>query len=67
MSKIRDFKYIPHNLTVKVEQTVRWTNYGSASHDVVGSGIKSEYLEKEKTFSYTFEKGGTYQLLCIHR
>lgn len=62
--EIRDFKYSPQNLTVKVGQIVRWTNYDSARHDVVGSGIKSEYLEKGETFSYTFEKEGTYQYIC---
>lgn len=62
--EIRDFKYIPQNLTVKVGQTVRWTNYDSARHDVVGSGIKSEYLEKGETFNYAFEKEGTYQYIC---
>ena len=62
--EIRDFKYVPQNLSVKVGQTVRWTNYDSARHDVVGSGIESEYLEKGDTFSYKFEKEGTYQYIC---
>jgi plastocyanin len=62
--EIRNFKYIPQNLTVKVGRTVRWTNFDSARHDVVGSGIKSEYLEKGESFSYTFEKEGTYQYIC---
>lgn len=63
-AEIRDFKYIPQNLTVRVGQTVRWTNYDSVRHDVVGSGIKSEYLEKGETFSYTFEKEGKYHYIC---
>jgi len=62
--EIRDFKYVPQNLTVKVGKTVRWTNYDTARHDVVGSGIESEYLEQGEIFSYTFEKEGTYQYIC---
>lgn len=65
--EIRDYKYIPQNLTVKVGQTVRWTNNDTVLHDVVGSGIESEYLQKGETFTYTFEEEGTYQYICtIH-
>ncbi|KKI00130.1 hypothetical protein EO95_07420 [Methanosarcina sp. 1.H.T.1A.1] len=65
--EIRGYKYIPQNLTVKVGQTVRWTNNDTVLHDVVGSGIKSEYLQKGETFTYTFEEEGTYEYICkIH-
>ena len=65
--EIRDYKYTPQNLTVKVGQTVRWTNKDTVLHDVVGSGIESEYLQKGETFTYTFEEAGTYQYMCtIH-
>lgn len=65
--EIRDYKYTPQNLTVKVGQTVRWTNKDTVLHDVVGSGIESEYLQKGETFTYTFEETGTYQYICtIH-
>lgn len=65
--EIRNYRYIPESPTVKVGQTVRWTNYDSVPHDVVGSGIESEYLEKGDTFIYTFEKAGTYEYICtIH-
>ncbi|WP_440948728.1 cupredoxin domain-containing protein [Methanosarcina sp. T3] len=62
--EIRDFKYIPESLTVNVGQTVRWTNYDTALHDVVGSGIESEYLKQGETFTYTFEQEGTYDYIC---
>lgn len=65
--EIRDYKYIPESLTVNVGQTVRWTNYDNVLHDVVGSGIESEYLEQGETFTYTFEQEGTYEYICtIH-
>jgi len=65
--EIRDYKYIPESLTVNVGQTVRWTNYDTVLHDVVGSGIESEYLKQGETFTYTFEQEGTYEYICtIH-
>ncbi|WP_048066247.1 cupredoxin domain-containing protein [Methanosarcina acetivorans] len=62
--EIRDYKYIPDSLTVDVGQTVRWTNYDTVLHDVVGSGIESEYLKQGETFTYTFEQEGTYDYIC---
>jgi len=65
--EIRDYKYIPESLTINVGQTVRWTNYDTVLHDVVGSGIESEYLKQGETFTYTFEQEGTYDYICtIH-
>jgi plastocyanin len=65
--EIRDYKYVPESLTVNVGQTVRWTNYDNVLHDVVGSGIESEYLKQGETFTYTFEQEGTYDYICtIH-
>ena len=62
--EIRGYKYIPQNLTVKVGQTVRWINNDTVLHNVVGSGIESEYLQKGEAFTYTFEEVGTYQYIC---
>jgi len=65
--EIRDYKYIPESLTINVGQTVRWTNYDTVVHDVVGSGIESEYLKQGEIFTYTFEQEGTYEYICtIH-
>jgi plastocyanin len=62
--EIRNYEYKPQNITVKVGQTVKWTNNDTVLHDVVGSGIESEYLQKGETFTYTFEEVGTYQYIC---
>jgi plastocyanin len=65
--EIRNYKYIPQNITLKVGQTVMWTNNDTVLHDVVGSGIESDYLQKGEKFTYTFEEEGTYQYICtIH-
>ncbi|WP_410509436.1 cupredoxin family copper-binding protein [Methanosarcina hadiensis] len=65
--EIRNYRYIPQNITVKVGQTVMWTNNDTVLHDVVGSGIESDYLQKGEKFTYTFEEEGSYQYICsIH-
>lgn len=62
--EIKNYKYIPQNITVKVGQTVRWTNKDTVLHDVVGSGIESDYLQRGEKFTYTFEEEGTYPYKC---
>lgn len=62
--EIRDFTYIPDTLTVKIGQTVRWTNYDTAIHNVVGSGLESDTLQQGDTFTFTFEEEGTYDYIC---
>lgn len=62
--EIKNYKYIPQNVTVKIGQTVRWTNNDTVLHDVVGSGIESDYLQRGEKFTYTFEEEGTYQYIC---
>ncbi len=41
-----------------------WTNNDTVLHDVVGSGIESDYLQKGEKFIYTFEEEGTYPYIC---
>lgn len=62
--EIRNYTYIPQNITVKIGQTVMWTNNDTVLHDVVGSGIESDYLQKGEKFIYTFEEEGTYPYTC---
>jgi len=63
--EIRDFTYIPDTLTVEVGQTVRWTNYDTDVHNVVGEGIESDTLNEGDTFTFTFKEEGTYDYICI--
>ena len=62
--EIRNYTYTPQNITVKIGQTVMWTNSDTVLHDVVGSGIESDYLQKGEKFIYTFEEEGTYPYTC---
>lgn len=62
--EIRNYKFVPQNITVKAGQTVRWTNNDTVLHNVIASGIESDYLQKGEKFTYTFEEEGTYQYKC---
>jgi plastocyanin len=63
---ISGFKFDPATVTVKVGATVTWTNQDSANHTVTGDdgSWTSESLAKGATFSFTFDKAGTYAYHC---
>jgi plastocyanin len=65
---IKGYAYSPAALTVKVGDTVTWTNMDTAPHTVtVTSGpekFNSGNLAKGESFSYTFTKPGTYAYYC---
>ena len=67
---MKDFKFDPKNATVKVGQTVTWTNEDSAPHNAVdekGGAFKSELFNKGETYEFTAEKAGTIDYVCtIH-
>lgn len=63
---IRNFEYLPAELTILLGETVRWTNYDTAIHNVVGSGLESQDLKKGESFSYTFEKTGSFDYICTY-
>jgi plastocyanin len=54
------------NLTVKVGTTVTWTNRASDVRFVASDNyvFTSYPLEKGKSYSYTFDKAGTFPLHC---
>ncbi len=56
----------PQTVTVKVGDTVTWTNQDSLQHNVVaGNGeFKSGLFGKGGTFSFTFTAAGTYPYTC---
>ena len=66
---ISGFKFDPATVTVTIGTTVTWTNRDSANHTVVADdgSWKSPSLATGDTFSYTFDKAGTYTYICsIH-
>lgn len=66
---ISGFKFDPATVTVKVGATVTWTNQDAADHTITGDdgSWTSENLANGATFSFTFDKAGTYAYHCaIH-
>ena len=64
--KIDNFAFGPQSLTVKVGTTVIWTNRDDIPHTVVSSDgmFKSKARDTDETFSYKFDKAGTYSYFC---
>ena len=64
--KIDNFVFGPQTITVRVGTTVTWTNKDDIPHTVVSTeGVfKSKVRDTDETFSYTFDKAGTYPYFC---
>jgi plastocyanin len=65
--------YAPASITVKVGDTVTWSNVDTTpgnGHTVTSSGrgpLKSASMSQGGTFSYTFSAAGSFQYYCaIH-
>jgi plastocyanin len=67
---MKDIKFVPHDITVKVGQKITWTNNDTPPHNVTatkGATFKSETLNPGATFDYTPTKAGTIEYVCtIH-
>jgi plastocyanin len=66
---IKGFAFDPTSVTIKVGESVTWTNQDSTDHTVVADNgeFKSASLANGATFSFTFSKAGTYPYHCsIH-
>ena len=65
----KDFMFAPTSLTVAAGSTVTWTNRDDEPHTVVSEGglFRSAALDTNESFSFRFEKPGTYRYTCsIH-
>ena len=63
--EIKNFAFDPDTVTIKVGQTVTWTNQDSVVHTVTGDGgIDSDGLSKGKSYSKTFDTEGTFDYHC---
>ena len=68
---VKDFKFVPEKMTVKVGDTVKWTNNGSSEHTVTSGGKCNEDkkwdsggMKTGQTFEYTFKEAGTFPYFC---
>ena len=64
--KIDNFTFSPGALTIKKGTEVTWTNHDDIPHTVVviGSSIRSKTIDTDGTFSYLFDKTGTFNYIC---
>ena len=62
---IDNFTFSPNELTVKVGDTVTWTNHDDIPHTVVSAGkFRSKAMDTDNTFSFTFTSAGDYKYFC---
>ncbi|MGH2474370.1 MAG: cupredoxin domain-containing protein [Candidatus Limnocylindrales bacterium] len=65
---IAGFAFDPASVTVRVGDSVTWTNQDSAAHTATASGtFASGDLANGQSFTYTFTTAGTFDYICaIH-
>ncbi len=66
---VKDFTFNPSPLVVKAGSTVTWTNADDEPHNVVSDTgmFKSGGMDTNESFSFKFDKPGTYHFTCsIH-
>ena len=62
---IDNFTFTPAQLTVKLGDTVTWTNHDDIPHTVVSAGkFRSKATDTDGTFSFTFTSAGDYKYFC---
>jgi len=65
----REFMFAPASLQVPAGSTVTWTNRDDEPHTVVSDAgvFRSGALDTNESFSFRFDKPGTYHYACsIH-
>src|ERR1700733_11387386 len=66
---MKNFDFSPMTLTVKAGTTVTWKNLDGEPHTVVSpDGVfRSHALDQGDTFTFKFDKTGTFKYICsIH-
>ncbi len=66
---VKDFMFSPTTSTVRAGSTVTWTNLDDEPHTVQSATglFKSGAMDTNETFSFKFDKPGTYHFTCsIH-
>ncbi|MDX6697802.1 MAG: hypothetical protein QOE65_1199 [Solirubrobacteraceae bacterium] len=67
---MKNIKFVPADVVVKVGQTVRWTNSDPVAHTVTatkGSDIDSGTVDPNQTYETKFTKPGKVEYVCsIH-
>lgn len=66
---IKDFKFIPQEITLKRGQTLRWENrekrqYHSVWFEALGEEEPEDYLFPEDAYEREFKKAGSFPYRC---
>ena len=60
-----DDLFRPENITVTAGTRIDWINVGQKKHTVTNDTLFDSDLLVGQTFSFTFDKPGTYQYYCV--
>jgi|SRR5690349_19473700 plastocyanin len=66
---IKEFMFSPVSITVAPGTTVRWKNLDGEPHTIrsVDATFRSNALDQNDSFTFKFDKPGTYRYVCsIH-
>ncbi|MGH2782944.1 MAG: plastocyanin/azurin family copper-binding protein [Thermoleophilaceae bacterium] len=66
-ASMEGIQFVPSEVTVKVGETVTWTNNDSVGHDVTADEFSSGAaggIAGGQTFEHTFEEAGTFDYVC---
>lgn len=66
---VENFMFAPMTSTIKAGSTVTWLNKDDEPHTVVSDtgAFHSAAMDTNETFSFQFDKPGTYRFICsIH-
>jgi plastocyanin len=66
---IKNFDFAPMSITVKAGTSVTWKNLDGEPHTVtsVDGLFRSGAIDQDESFTFKFDKPGTYKYLCsIH-
>jgi amicyanin len=63
---IDNFKFSPIPLTVAAGSTITWVNRDDIPHSIFvqALGVHSHTLDTGQSFTFRFEKSGTYDYIC---
>src|SRR6476661_2973048 len=64
---ISNFTFTPNELTIAPGTTVKWVNHDDIPHLVAEKGLafKSQALDTNDSFSFTFTKPGDVEYFCV--
>jgi plastocyanin len=63
---IDNFTFSPAKLVISKGTEVTWTNQDDIPHTIVltANNARSKAIDTDKTFSYRFDKAGTFAYIC---